>query len=273
MGNEKLEELIKLVPVYQEAMKEDTAISILADGEVKAIFQAKSFHMDSKPGDKIPSEDPANEVFRLGVTKKYEIPKEVFGEHIYGKLVPIKDDNGAVFAVMASAYSMTKVFMIEESSNNLRTNLEQTEITIEDFSKEIQNFASKISNIEELSKLADAKVGEATSLIAEIQSSAKRSNILALNASIEAARAGEAGKGFSVVANEMGKLATGNAEMAAKIYYSLSDIFKHLADISIAVEGANEIASTQAASIEEITATFESITGDAQNLANYTKVD
>lgn len=273
MGNDSIEELIKLAPLYQNAMKEDTAISILAEGEVKAIFQAKEFHMDSKPGDKIPPDDPANEVLRTGIAKTYEIPKEVFGVHIYGKLIPFKDEQGKVIGVIASAYSMTKVLQIEESSDSLRTALEQTEKTIEDFSVETQDFAGKISSIEELSKMADAKVGEATSLISEIRTSATRSNILALNASIEAARAGDAGRGFNVVAKEMGKLAQGNADMAGKIYASLSEIFKCLSEISASVEGANEIASNQAASIEEITATFESITADAQKLASFTKVD
>ncbi|MBQ3797238.1 MAG: methyl-accepting chemotaxis protein [Butyrivibrio sp.] len=59
-----------------------------------------------------------------------------------------------------------------------------------------------------------SQINELTNVILDI---AKRTNLLALNASIEAARAGEAGKGFSVVATEISSLADNSRETAANI--------------------------------------------------------
>lgn len=56
--------------------------------------------------------------------------------------------------------------------------------------------------------------GEIEKFITQTKAIAKRTHMLALNASIEAARAGEEGKGFSVVAEEVRKLAAQAAQAA-----------------------------------------------------------
>ncbi len=79
---------------------------------------------------------------------------------------------------------------------------DQMSILSETLSKSVQD-SEKVSQINEL-----------TNVILDI---AKRTNLLALNASIEAARAGEAGKGFAVVATEISELADNSRQTAATI--------------------------------------------------------
>lgn len=268
MNKEIVQRVISMVPIMKSAINTDVTISILADGHVMHVDHAEEFKIGSKAGDAIADNDPVWEVFRTGKVKDYTIPKEVFGIPIYGKLVPIFDKNSnEVEVVLASAFSVERQQKIQNATTNLSDSLEETESSVEDFAEDIQNLASSLTDIQNISKTVEQKVNDVSTLIGAIQGSASRSNILALNASIEAARAGDAGKGFTVVAQEMGKLAQTSAAMAAKINSTLTDMFKQLSVITQSVQQANEVATTQAATIEEITATLENITAESELLA------
>lgn len=93
------------------------------------------------------------------------------------------------------------------------------------------------------------KIEEATEFI---QSIAKKTNLLALNASIEAARAGEHGKGFAVVANEIRALSDQSkeaTELISKITLELKEDNKEVNEtleelIQISKEQENSVALT-----------------------------
>jgi methyl-accepting chemotaxis protein len=80
------------------------------------------------------------------------------------------------------------------------------------------------------------KINKITGIIEDI---ANKTNLLSLNAAIESARAGEHGKGFSVVADEVGKLATISAQNAKEIKQLIE---KAVLDTQKAVEIVQEVA-------------------------------
>ncbi|MGB7407670.1 MAG: methyl-accepting chemotaxis protein [Pontixanthobacter sp.] len=110
------------------------------------------------------------------------------------------------------------------------------------------------STISDLSISAE-EVGKITELIHSI---AKRTNLLALNASIEAARGGEAGRGFAVVASEVKELAmqTSRAteEIAGKIRAmenSTSNSVVALRDVNRQIEQLEATAISIASAVDQ----------------------
>lgn len=75
-------------------------------------------------------------------------------------------------------------------------------------------------------------VEEISSLTELILSIAKKTNLLALNASIEAARAGEAGHGFAVVADEIGELAANSTQTAGRIQTVSNEVIDAVGELA-----------------------------------------
>ncbi|EQC49367.1 signal transduction four helix bundle sensory module [Bacteriovorax sp. BSW11_IV] len=89
---------------------------------------------------------------------------------------------------------------------------------------QVQGNNSKLTNINDLIQ----QIGEKTKVINDIVFQTK---LLSFNASVEAARAGEQGKGFSVVAEEVGNLATMSGKAAAEIAAILDSSIRTVEEI------------------------------------------
>lgn len=92
-------------------------------------------------------------------------------------------------------------------------------------------------------------------IIESINSIAKETNLLSLNASIEAARAGESGRGFAVVAEQIRQLADQSAQSAGQIQVIIDDITKTTYSV---VDIAKEAASTVEFQEKAVSRTTES---------------
>lgn len=263
----KVDRLKELIPIINSISRNDVAVFIFVNGVCVASAQANEFKLPIEVGTKLELSNKMYEVQKTGIAIDHTISKEVYGVPVKGRIAPILGEDGNVEGIITCLYENSEQERVKNSSENLKESLEQTQVGIDDIANGAQSLASLLNNIQTVSQKVGTKVGEASAVVNSIRNNASRSNILALNASIEAARAGEAGRGFAVVANEMGKLAQMSGESAKKINDTLTEMFESLREVTEQVEGANDVASVQAAAVEEITATLSNITNAAEALA------
>jgi methyl-accepting chemotaxis protein len=116
-----------------------------------------------------------------------------------------------------------------------------------------------------IAKLA-ASSKDIGAMVKIIESIAKQTRLLALNASIEAARAGAAGLGFTVVANEVKELAKGTSKATdqigdkiAAIQADTSNAVQSITDIGNVFEKVSQTSSKIAETVEEQSSTTHEI--------------
>jgi len=101
-----------------------------------------------------------------------------------------------------------------------------------------------------IEKISNASM-QIEKIISDINSIAKQTNILSINASIEAARAGEFGKGFAVVASQVGELAARCSQAALETEDLIMGTIQAVADGRQIAEQTTEQFDNMARGIEK----------------------
>ncbi|MBM9592266.1 methyl-accepting chemotaxis protein [Leptospira sp. 201903075] len=196
----------------------------------------------------------------------------------------------------ASSIEQTTAAVEEMSASITQTN--QNAKNTDGIAKKSADDASRGGESVNATVLAMSKIAEKIGIINEISG---QTNLLALNAAIEAARAGEQGMGFAVVASEVGKLAersqaaakeishltneslttaqeagsllneivpsiSKTADLVQEIAFSSKEQAMGVQQITDAMTQVNESTQTNAASSEELSATANEMSRQAEHL-------
>jgi hypothetical protein len=140
---------------------------------------------------------------------------------------------------------------------------------LQTFNEQKEIFKELVADVAESSKATDLFKPIADS----IGNIADKTNLLALNANIEAARAGEFGRSFAIVAGEVRRLAEVSRTESAKIMpfsKELCAVFQSIQEKAETALATFECTAQQvmqiASSVDQMFATTEEISGEAQKL-------
>ena len=128
---------------------------------------------------------------------------------------------------------------VGEVASHVEENTQSTD-RVHDQAKEVAIKAdrgtAKMKELVESMKNISDTTNEIQTVIEKIESIARQTNLLSLNASIEAARAGEAGRGFAVVADQVRLLSNNTAESAGSIVKYVKELRDNIDELAKAMD-------------------------------------
>ncbi len=258
------------------------SINVLGICDVNAT--APGINLARKYG--IPTYSDLNAIFKLpaeliieatGNEKVQQIIYDNKGDHVY-----VVDSHGAnlMMTLVESREDMIHGLHIEADklavmSKELSATMQNVTRMVEEVASSSEQVAGRADKLMESANQAVVHLSETEEVLNLINSIAKQTKLLGLNAAIEAARSGEHGKGFAVVADEVRKLAENSTVSVERISNILSNIEESVQIITKGVTGAvqvvknqSEVSKTVACSVQQMEAMSEELSGVAQNLAS-----
>lgn len=266
--NNELEAFKILLPYLNIIFDNEVAMGIADCEKYLSVFLNSKIPMKIAEGDSITRGGAAYEALKSGKVVIKKVPKEVYGVTIKSYAIPIKGDNGEIKGVIAVAKGVEKSEQISDLSENLARQLSEISSVVSGLSEGVQQLVELNQGVNNEVVHAIETTKNTDQVLNFVQSISKQTNLLGLNAAIESARAGEAGKGFSVVAQEIRKLSNSSAESIKKIDNVLKGIVNSIEKISGNINSTSELFEGQVAAFEQINASIEEISSNAQVLKN-----
>jgi iron only hydrogenase large subunit-like protein/Asp-tRNA(Asn)/Glu-tRNA(Gln) amidotransferase C subunit len=236
-----------------ENLKDNASFKIPSDKQLKEIYSSMEKYEESDIKNCRSCGYNSCEIMAQAIYNNLNKPENC---HFYQTKV-IEKEHKEISLQKASTEEITKIVydMLEEnrkqvaSNNNQLHEIAKTIEILENSNHQVVSRMEESTNGSQMSvdmlNMANNQIvstsknlDQLNQIVVSIDKIASQINLLSLNAAIEAARAGDAGRGFTVVAEEVGKLATESMNEAMKIAPFASQFKKEYQEIA---EKLNEI--------------------------------
>ncbi|HBR97521.1 MAG TPA: chemotaxis protein, partial [Gammaproteobacteria bacterium] len=114
--------------------------------------------------------------------------------------------------------------LTRETTAEVTNQFKQSRETIDEAVGSIDTLSDSVKGVGGQLSSLESNLGKVTVMSQDIESIAKQTNLLSLNATVEAARAGQAGRGFKVVAGEVKNLASKTGDATRKIEDAIKNL-------------------------------------------------
>lgn len=223
-------------------------------------------------GSPIPTKGHIPTALTTGAHKIGIVPKEQYGVAFKSSTIPIKNNSDNIIGTLTLALSLKGQTALQEITENISSSAEQLSATTEDLASSAlvlsENIAEVLSQTKDILKLIE----QTNHILDFVKSVATNSRLLGLNAAIEAARAGDFGRGFAVVADEIRKMAENSAKSVNDSKNLISAINFKVNHLMSKVEELTNVALTQAAANQEMTATIQTFAATTHTMRKVSEI-
>lgn len=223
-------------------------------------------------GSPIPQNGHIPSTLKTGAHKIGIMPKELYGVAFKSSTLAIKNSSNTIIGTLTLALSLKSQTALQEIVENISCSAEQLSATTEDLTVSATLLSDNVSKVLGESQAILNLIEQTNYILDFVNSVATNSKLLGLNAAIEAARAGEFGRGFAVVAAEIRKMAENSAKSVNDTKKLISTINNKITHLIEKVEELTNVAHTQAAANQEMTAAIQSFAATTQTIREVSEI-
>lgn len=270
--NDKVEYLIKLAPLIQEAMPFESMIGVTDTQKFLYYLPSKNLNLGDVTGQDIPEQDIIYKAIHSKKTQINVVPREAFGIPFKAKGIPIKDDLGNIIGGLGIGFSLENQEKLSQMAEHITSTTEEISASTQVLASAALELSTFLESINKSQLEMNEQVNKTEKMLAFINEIARSSRILGLNAGIEAARSGVHGKGFGIVAQEITKLADSSAKSVGEISELIALLKEKVNDVAEIVLETVQVAQQQSTSSEEIAEAIQQLAVTAEDFEDLAKI-